>query len=60
MKKFYNSKTNFAKVKWYLIFDGKNHKIVNDITEYKQLKVVIVELTAQQAAQYMFIKQTTV
>ena len=44
--------------KWYLIFDGKNHKITTDISEDEQMHTIIIELTAQQAAGYLLMRQT--
>ena len=45
-------------LKWYLVFDGKNHKITTDVTEEEQMHTIIIELTAQQAAGYLLMKQT--
>ena len=45
--------------KWYLVYDGKDHKVVNALKEYETLKVVVIELSPQQAASYLFMKQTS-
>ena len=41
------------KSQWYVVFDGKNMQITNNITEAKTLNVVIVEITADEAAQML-------
>lgn len=54
-------KTSFSqmsKLKWYLIYDGKDHKITNNLQEYETLNVIIIEISAQQAAAYLLMKQT--
>lgn len=46
--------------KWYLVIDGKSTKVVNsaNIAEYETMKVVIVEVTANQAAAILLLNQT--
>lgn len=41
------------KTQWYVVFDGKNMQITNNIAEAKTLNVVIVEITADEAAQML-------
>jgi hypothetical protein len=53
-----NNKNMYKDIKWYLIYDGTNHKIIHDLTDYDALKCVIVEITSQQAAAYLLLKQT--
>lgn len=38
--------------KWYLVLDGKTTKVVSsrNIAEYEAMNVIIVEITANQAA----------
>lgn len=45
--------------KWYLVIDGKSTKVVNsaNIAEYETMKVVIVEVTANQAAAILLLNQ---
>ena len=47
--------------KWYLVLDGKATKIVSsqNIAEYETMKVVIVEVTASQAAAILLLNQTS-
>ena len=45
--------------KWYLVFDGKNHTITVNIGEYEALNVIAIELTAEQTANYLLLKQKT-
>ena len=44
--------------KWYLVYDGKDHKVTNALKEYETLNVVVIELSSQQAASYLLMKQT--
>lgn len=46
--------------KWYLVLDGKTTKVVssNHIAEYEAMNVVIVEITASQAAGILLLNQT--
>lgn len=46
--------------KWYLVLDGKTTKVVtsNHIAEYEAMTVVIVEVTASQAAAILSLNQT--
>lgn len=46
--------------KWYLVLDGKTTKVVssNHIAEYEAMTVVIVEVTASQAAAILLLNQT--
>ena len=46
--------------KWYLVLDGKTTKVVSsfDIAEYEAMSVVIVEITASQAAAILLLNQT--
>jgi hypothetical protein len=46
--------------KWYLVLDGKTTKVVssNHIAEYETMSVVIVEVTASQAAAILLLNQT--
>ena len=46
--------------KWYLVLDGKTTKVVssNHIAEYEAMSVVIVEVTASQAAAILLLNQT--
>ena len=39
--------------KWYLIYDGTTTSIVQNIGAYATLKCVIVEITANQAAEML-------
>ena len=34
--------------KWYLVYDGKDHKVTNALKEYETLNVVVIELSPQQ------------
>ena len=52
------SNVQMCKMKWYLIYDGKEHKVVNNLAEYETLNVIIIEITSQQAAAYLLMKQT--
>ena len=52
------SNVQMCKMKWYLIFDGKEHKVVCNLNEYETLNVLIIEISAQQAAAYLLLKQT--
>jgi hypothetical protein len=38
------------KNKWYLFVDGKSTKVTNTLDEISQLKGVIIEVTADEAA----------
>ena len=51
-------KTSKTELKWYLVFDGRDHKITTNVTEEEQMHTIIIELTAQQAAGYLLMKQT--
>lgn len=46
--------------KWYLVLDGKTTKVVssNHIAEYEAMTVVVVEVTASQAAAILLLNQT--
>jgi len=46
--------------KWYLVLDGKTTKVVssNHIAEYEAMNVVVVEVTASQAAAILLLNQT--
>ena len=46
--------------KWYLVLDGKTTKVVssNHIAEYEGMNVVVVEVTASQAAAILLLNQT--
>ena len=46
--------------KWYLVLDGKTTKVVssNHIAEYDAMNVVVVEVTASQAAAILLLNQT--
>ena len=46
--------------KWYLVLDGKTTKVVssNHIAEYDAMNVIIVEVTASQAAAILLLNQT--
>lgn len=58
MKPIFGREKKNEEIKWYLIFDGKNHQITNDLAEYEALKGVVIEITASQAAAYLLMKQT--
>ena len=49
-----NKKNSYAMddYKWYLVIDGKSTRVVNstNIAEYETMNVIIVEITASQAA----------
>ena len=53
-----NNKNMYKDIKWYLVYDGTNHKIVNNISEYDGVHCVVIEITSQQAAAYLLLKQT--
>ena len=42
-----------SKDKWYLFVDGESTKVVNSRTEINTLKGVIIEITANEAAQIL-------
>ena len=46
--------------KWYLVLDGKTTKVISsrNIAEYEAMSVVIVEVTASQAAAILLLNQT--
>jgi hypothetical protein len=46
--------------KWYLVLDGKTTKVIssNHIAEYETMSVIIVEITASQAAGILLLNQT--
>lgn len=46
--------------KWYLVLDGKTTKVVSsrNIAEYEAMTVIIVEVTASQAAAILLLNQT--
>ena len=46
--------------KWYLVLDGKTTKVVssNHISEYEAMNVIVVEVTANQAAAILLLNQT--
>jgi hypothetical protein len=44
--------------KWFLVFDGTTHIITTDISNYAEMNVVCIEISAQQAAAYLLMKQT--
>ena len=54
MKPLFANKKNNAK--WYLVFDGRNHTVTNDIAPYEHINGVFIELTADQAATYLLLK----
>ena len=58
MKPILSREKKNKEVKWYLVFDGKNHQITNDLAEYETLKGVVIEITACQAAAYLLMRQT--
>ena len=39
--------------KWYLFVDGKSTKVANSRTEMDTLKGVVIEITADEAAQIL-------
>lgn len=41
------------KNKWYLFVDGKSTKVANSRTELDTLKGVVIEITADEAAQIL-------
>ena len=51
-------KNNKEETKWYLVFNGKEHKITTDVTEDEVMHTVIIEIDAQKAAAYLLMKQT--
>ena len=57
-----NRKKSYAMddYKWYLVLEGKTTKVVssNHIAEYEAMTVVIVEITASQAAAILLLNQT--
>ena len=50
-------RTKKIEPKWYLVYDGKNHKIVKDLSEYDDLNVVIIDITAEDAASYLLLQK---
>ena len=42
-----------SKSKWYLFVDGKSTKVTNSRTELDILKGVVIEITADEAAQIL-------
>lgn len=54
MKKNNNTKKNIKRG-WYLVYDGVNTTITNDIAEAQTLKTVIIEITADEAAQILLL-----
>ena len=57
-----NKKNSYAMedYKWYLVIDGKSMKIANstNIAECETMNVIIVEITASQAAGILLLNQT--
>lgn len=51
-------KNNKNETQWYLVFNGKEHKITTDISEDEVMHTIIIEITSQQAAAYLLMKQT--
>ena len=47
------------KNKWYLFVDGKSTKVTNTLDEISQLKGVIIEITADEAAQILALTLAT-
>lgn len=60
MKKTKKNSYAIDNYKWYLVLDGKTTKVVSssDIAEYEAMSVVIVEITAGQAAAILLLNQT--
>ena len=60
MKKTKKNSYAMDNYKWYLVLDGKTTKVVSsfDIAEYEAMSVVIVEITAGQAAAILLLNQT--
>jgi hypothetical protein len=57
-----NKKNSYAMndYKWYLVLDGKTTKVISscNIAEYETMNVIIVEVTASQAAGILLLNQT--
>jgi hypothetical protein len=47
------------KNKWYLFVDGKSTKVTNTRTELDTLNGVVIEITADEAAQILALTLTT-
>jgi hypothetical protein len=47
------------KNKWYLFVDGKSTKVTNTRTEIATLNGVVIEITADEAAQILALTLTT-
>lgn len=45
--------------KWYLFVDGKSTKVTNTRTEIDTLKGVVIEITADEAAQILALTLAT-
>jgi hypothetical protein len=46
--------------RWFLVLDGKTTKVIGEanIADYEKLSVIIVEITASQAAAILLLNQT--
>ena len=51
-------KTKTIEPKWYVVYDGKNSKVTNDVSEYSDLECVIIDITPGQAAAWLLLQQT--
>ena len=60
MKKTKKNAYEMNSYRWFLVLDGKTTKVIGEasIAEYEAMSVVIVEITASQAAAILLLNQT--